>query len=53
MVGYICEFNPRYAFAKREIEEAKIGKIVSIYARCNIPVSITESILMKIGLKLL
>ncbi len=49
MVGHICRFNPRYAMAKREIEEGKIGEIVSIYARRNIPAWVTEDILNKIG----
>jgi len=49
MVGHICRFNPRYAMVKREIEEGKIGEIVSIYARRNIPAAVTEPILDKIG----
>jgi len=49
MVGHICRFNPRYATAKSEIEEGKIGEIVSIYARRNIPGWVTEDILDKIG----
>jgi len=49
MVGHICRFNPRYAAAKREIAEGKIGRIVSIYARRNIPASVSEGVLAKIG----
>ncbi|PIY39855.1 MAG: hypothetical protein COZ05_18505, partial [Armatimonadetes bacterium CG_4_10_14_3_um_filter_59_10] len=49
MVGHICRFNPRYAAAKAEIEAGKIGKILSIYARRNIPGWVTEDILNKIG----
>ena len=49
MVGHIVRFNPRYAAAKREIEAGKIGKIVSIYARRNVPVSIGAAVLPKIG----
>ena len=49
MVGHICRFNPRYAVAKQEIEEGKIGKIVSMYARRNIPASVSEDVLNKIG----
>jgi UDP-N-acetylglucosamine 3-dehydrogenase len=49
MVGHICRFNPRYAMAKREIEEGKIGKIVALYARRNIPGWVTTDILNKIG----
>ncbi len=49
MVGHICRFNPRYAAAKREIAEGKIGKIVSAYARRNIPAAVGASVLGKIG----
>lgn len=48
MVGHICRFNPRYAMAKREIESGAIGRIVSIYARRNIPKVVSESVLGKI-----
>jgi len=49
MVGHICRFDPRYAIVKRNIEEGRIGKIVSLYARRNIPAAISESVLTKIG----
>jgi len=49
MVGHICRFNPRYAAAKEEIAAGKIGKIISIYSRRNIPAAITPEILNKIG----
>jgi UDP-N-acetylglucosamine 3-dehydrogenase len=49
MVGHIVRFNPRYAAVKREIAAGKIGKIVSIYARRNVPVSIGAQVLPKIG----
>ena len=49
MVGHICRFNPRYAAAKQEIDEGKIGRIVSMYARRNIPAAVTTEILEKIG----
>ena len=49
MVGHICRFNPRYAAAKAEIEAGKIGRILSMYARRNIPAVVTEEILEKIG----
>src|SRR5688572_4221867 len=49
MVGHICRFNPRYAAAKAEIEAGNIGRIVSMYARRNIPQWVTEDILNKIG----
>lgn len=49
MVGHICRFNPRYAAARAEIVAGHIGDIVSIYARRNLPVSVTEQVLDKIG----
>src|SRR5262245_32369683 len=49
MVGHICRFNPRYAAAKAAIDEGRIGKIVSMYARRNIPAKVTDDILNKIG----
>ncbi len=49
MVGHICRFNPRYASAKTAIAEGRIGKIVSLYARRNIPAQVTSDILNKIG----
>jgi UDP-N-acetylglucosamine 3-dehydrogenase len=48
-VGHICRFNPRYAAAKAAIAEGKIGKIVSMYARRNIPAFVGASVLPKIG----
>jgi UDP-N-acetylglucosamine 3-dehydrogenase len=49
VVGHICRFNPRYASAKSAIAEGRIGKIVSMYARRNIPAHVTDDILNKIG----
>jgi UDP-N-acetylglucosamine 3-dehydrogenase len=49
MVGHICRFNPRYAAAKQEIAAGKIGKIVSMYARRNLPKMVGEQVLPKIG----
>ncbi len=49
MVGHICRFNPRYAAAKAAIEEGRIGKIVSMYARRNLPRWVVTDILNKIG----
>lgn len=49
MVGHICRFNPRYAAAKQEIAAGKIGKIISLYARRNVPARVTDDILNKIG----
>ncbi|MEZ5401675.1 MAG: Gfo/Idh/MocA family oxidoreductase [Bryobacteraceae bacterium] len=47
MVGQICRFNPRYAAARREI--AAVGRIVSLYARRNIPAAVSAQVLPKIG----
>jgi UDP-N-acetylglucosamine 3-dehydrogenase len=49
MVGHIVRFQPRYAAAKREIAAGKIGKIVSLYARRNIPAALGTAVLPKIG----
>ena len=49
MVGHICRFNPRYAAAKREIADGKIGRIVAMSSRRNIPAAWTPEILNKIG----
>ena len=49
MVGHICRFNPRYAAAKAEIAAGKIGKIISMYARRNLPAWVGASVLDKIG----
>ncbi len=49
MVGHICRFNPRYAAAKEAIAAGKIGGIVSMYARRNIPACVGQSVLAKIG----
>ena len=49
MVGHICRFNPRYAAAKAAIAEGRIGRIVSMYARRNIPARVSDEVLNKIG----
>ena len=49
MVGQICRFNPRYAAAKQAISEGRIGKIISMYARRNLPQWVGASVLEKIG----
>jgi UDP-N-acetylglucosamine 3-dehydrogenase len=49
MVGHICRFNPRYAAAKQEISAGKIGKIISMYARRNLPAWVGATVLDKIG----
>jgi UDP-N-acetylglucosamine 3-dehydrogenase len=49
MVGHIYRFNPRFAAAKATIAEGRIGRIISLYARRNIPAWVTSEILNKIG----
>ena len=49
MVGHICRFNPRYAAAKAAIDEGKIGEIVYMYSRRNLPRWVVSDILNKIG----
>ena len=49
MVGHICRFNPRYAAAKQEIDAGKIGKIISMSARRNLPAWVGATVLDKIG----
>ncbi len=49
MVGHICRFNPRYAAARDAIAEGRIGRIVSLYARRNIPARVSDQVLNKIG----
>ena len=49
MVGHICRFNPRYAAAKEAIAAGRIGRIVSIYARRNLPAFVGAQVLPKIG----
>jgi UDP-N-acetylglucosamine 3-dehydrogenase len=43
MVGHILRFENRYAQAKRAIDEGKMGKIASIYARRNLRASLARS----------
>ena len=48
-IGHICRFNPRYRAAKEAIAAGRIGKIVSLASRRNIPAAWTPTILEKIG----
>ncbi|MBV9635700.1 MAG: Gfo/Idh/MocA family oxidoreductase [Methylobacteriaceae bacterium] len=48
-IGHICRFNPRYRAAKQAIEQGKIGRILSMSSRRNIPAAWTPEILNKIG----
>jgi UDP-N-acetylglucosamine 3-dehydrogenase len=49
MVGHICRFNPRYALARERIASGEIGRIVSMYARRNIPAAVSKKVLEKVG----
>src|SRR5438552_4218270 len=49
LVGHICRFNPRYRMAKQAIGAGKIGRIVALSSRRNIPAAWTPEILNKIG----
>jgi UDP-N-acetylglucosamine 3-dehydrogenase len=48
-IGHICRFNPRYRAARQAVEDGRIGKIVSLASRRNIPAAWTPAILNKIG----
>jgi UDP-N-acetylglucosamine 3-dehydrogenase len=48
-IGHIVRFNPRYRMAKQAIAEGRIGKVVALSSRRNIPAAWTPTILNKIG----
>lgn len=37
MVGHVCRFDPRISLAKEAIDEGRIGDILSMHARRNLP----------------
>lgn len=37
MVGHICRFDPRVSLAKAAIDEGRLGRIVSMHAKRNLP----------------
>jgi UDP-N-acetylglucosamine 3-dehydrogenase len=37
MVGHICRFDPRVSLAKQAIDDGRIGRIVSMHAKRNLP----------------
>jgi UDP-N-acetylglucosamine 3-dehydrogenase len=49
MVGHICRFNPRYAVVRERVRAGELGKVVSLYARRNIPAARSRTVLEKIG----
>lgn len=48
-IGHVVRFNPRFRMAKQAIDEGRIGKIVALSSRRNIPAAWTPTILTKIG----
>lgn len=49
LVGHICRFNPRYAAAREAIAAGRIGRVISMYSRRNLPAWVGASVLDKIG----
>jgi UDP-N-acetylglucosamine 3-dehydrogenase len=49
MVGHICRFNPRYAAVRERTIAGALGRIVSLYARRNIPAARSRGVLEKVG----
>lgn len=49
MVGHICRFNPRYCVARQRVADGEIGRVISMYARRNIPAARSAAVLEKIG----
>lgn len=49
MVGHICRFNPRYAAVRERVVAGELGKVVSLFARRNIPAARSRGVLEKIG----
>ena len=45
MVGHVCRFDPRVVLAKQAIDEGRIGKIISMHARRNLPKRIGRMVL--------
>ncbi len=39
MIGHICRFDPRITLAKNAIDEGRIGRILSMHAKRNLPVA--------------
>lgn len=48
-IGHIVRFNPRYRMAKEAVAAGRIGKIMAMSSRRNIPAAWTPEILNKIG----
>ena len=49
MVGHICRFDPRVNMAKAAVDEGRIGEVVSMHARRNLPAQIGAEVLDKIS----
>jgi predicted dehydrogenase len=48
-VAHILRFDPRYVMAKEEIERGAVGRIVSMYARRNIPARVSGHYLQRVS----
>jgi predicted dehydrogenase len=48
-IGHVVRFNPRFRMAKQAIDAGRIGRIVALSSRRNIPAAWTPEILNKIG----
>jgi UDP-N-acetylglucosamine 3-dehydrogenase len=48
MVGHICRFNPRYDILRERVRAGELGRVVSMYARRNIPAAVSRTVLEKI-----
>src|SRR4029078_11694870 len=48
-IGHVVRFNPRYRMAKQAIDEGRIGRIVALSSRRNIPAAWTPTILNRVG----
>ena len=49
MVGHICRFDTRVSLAKAAVDEGRIGRIVSMHAKRNLPAQISAEVLDKIS----
>jgi UDP-N-acetylglucosamine 3-dehydrogenase len=39
MIGHVCRFDPRVTMAKQAIDDGRIGRIVSMHAKRNLPIA--------------
>ena len=48
-VGHICRFDPRVVAARKAIEDGKVGKILYMHAKRNLPTTVGQQVLDKIS----